>query len=61
MKIPDWKNAPEWAKYLTGDADGWYWWENKPALTWQGTSGKFCEVPDSARADSPAPSIEERP
>ena len=30
---PDWKDAPEWAKYLAQDADGrWYWYEARPKI-----------------------------
>ena len=30
---PDWKDAPEWAKFLAQDKDGsWYWFEKKPFL-----------------------------
>jgi hypothetical protein len=29
--VPDWKDAPEWAKYLTMDKHGtWMWWDIKP-------------------------------
>lgn len=28
---PDWKDAPEWARYLAKDKDGyWNWFETKP-------------------------------
>lgn len=28
---PDWKDAPEWAKWLAMDADGiWTWFQKKP-------------------------------
>ena len=28
---PDWKDAPEWAKFLAMDRNGdWYWYEDKP-------------------------------
>ena len=28
---PDWKDAPEWAKWLAMDGDGWwYWYARKP-------------------------------
>jgi hypothetical protein len=31
MKL-DWKDAPEWARYLAMDASGWwYWYEQEPA------------------------------
>lgn len=30
---PDWKDAPEWAKWLAQDGDGkWVWFENKPRV-----------------------------
>jgi len=29
---PDWKDAPEWAKFLAMDQDGeWCWYEEKPS------------------------------
>ncbi len=38
---PDWKDAPEWARFLAMDQDGdWYWYEDKPFVnnnSWQGT------------------------
>lgn len=28
---PEWKDAPEWAKWLAQDKDGWYsWWSIEP-------------------------------
>lgn len=28
---PDWKDAPEWAKFLAMDSDGWwFWYEAEP-------------------------------
>lgn len=31
---PDWKDAPEWAKYLAIDAnDDWWWFENEPYIS----------------------------
>lgn len=28
---PDWKDAPEWARFLAQDSDGeWFWYENEP-------------------------------
>lgn len=28
---PDWKDAPEWAKWVAMDDDGdWYWYEEEP-------------------------------
>lgn len=33
MNKPDWKDAPENAKFLAQDSDGdWYWWTGKPKL-----------------------------
>lgn len=30
---PDWKDAPEWAKYLAQNEDGrWFWYEENPQL-----------------------------
>lgn len=40
---PDWKDAPEWAKYMAMDDDGeWYWFENEPGCgcsAWHGRGG----------------------
>lgn len=34
---PDWKDAPEWARYLAMTETGaWFWFENKPE--WRTTS-----------------------
>lgn len=31
MSKPEWKDAPEEAKFLAQDSDGdWYWWTGKP-------------------------------
>jgi hypothetical protein len=31
MNKPDWKDAPEWARWLAMDGDGsWWWYEQKP-------------------------------
>lgn len=42
---PDWKNAPEWARFLAMDETGdWYWYENKPFIngqTWYQLGGKW--------------------
>lgn len=36
---PDWKDAPEWAKFLAEDADGtWWWYEAEPE---QGENGNW--------------------
>lgn len=32
---PDWKDAPEWARWLAMNDDGvWHWYENAPELFW---------------------------
>ena len=36
---PDWKDAPEWARYLTRDCDG--------SLTWHETEPYFSEAAQS--------------
>lgn len=34
MSKPEWKDAPEWANYLSQDADGdWTWWEAAPTFS----------------------------
>ena len=41
---PDWKDAPEWAKWIAKDLSGqWWWYENKPerrATRWVAQNGK---------------------
>lgn len=41
---PDWKDAPEWARWLAMDADGtWYWYEFEPeryAIFWDCLEGR---------------------
>jgi hypothetical protein len=33
MTKPDWKDAPDFARYLAMDRDGeWYWYEEKPTI-----------------------------
>ena len=33
MSKPDWKDAPEEAKFLAQDRDGdWYWWTGRPKV-----------------------------
>lgn len=33
MSKPDWKDAPEWAQWLSCDHSGdWYWFTHKPVL-----------------------------
>lgn len=33
MNKPDWKDAPEWARWLAQDEDGWWsWWNTQPIV-----------------------------
>jgi len=45
---PDWKDAPEWAKWLAMDEDGsWYWYEKEPYSgdgEWYGAGGQLSHV-----------------
>lgn len=60
---PDWKYAPEWAKYLAMDEDGsWFWYENEPKKYCDGfdtTKGRVSGAGD--RLISWEYSLEERP
>lgn len=42
---PDWKDAPEWARYLAMAKVGvWYWYENEPTpevTSWDNNDGRF--------------------
>ncbi|HPS39448.1 MAG TPA: hypothetical protein PL124_08570 [Candidatus Cloacimonadota bacterium] len=51
---PDWKDAPDWAKWLAMDANGiWGWYSNKPTIVdeldgeWFSDTGKWEEVSTS--------------
>lgn len=66
MNKPDWKDAPEWARWLAMDADGeWFFYEEKPSLgvkVWYPNGAR----PVSRLASPPASekwknSLEERP
>jgi hypothetical protein len=60
---PDWKDAPEWAKWLAMDNDGkWFFYECKPHTTsdvnsWQIISGNIVV----ARCPGWKDSLEARP
>lgn len=42
---PDWKDAPDWANWLSMDSDGaWWWHENEPHINEYG----FWDVEDDA-------------
>lgn len=47
MTKPDWKDAPEWARYLAKDKNGtWFWYASKPDKMesgyWNNTRGDRC-------------------
>lgn len=60
---PDWKDAPEWARWLAMDADGdWFWFEDRPSCNrkaWLSTSQR-CALAGGAN-DYFRLSLEERP
>lgn len=48
MSKPDWKNAPEWARYLSRDENGhWWWYEVEPS--WREDEGKWWPQPDTQK------------
>jgi hypothetical protein len=47
---PDWKDAPEWAQWLTFDRDGWWWFDKKPLQKSDGTSIISADGKQSQRA-----------
>lgn len=61
MNKPDWKDAPEWARYMAMDEDGeWYWFENKPdcgGCAWHGDGGMldYADVDGDSWKDSMEP------
>jgi hypothetical protein len=43
---PDWKDAPEWAKWLAMDDNGeWYWFIEKPTLLDEGDECGYWNAP----------------
>lgn len=41
MNNPDWKDAPQWARFAAMEKNaGWYWYENRP--TWNESRGTWC-------------------
>ncbi len=64
---PDWKDAPEWAKFLAMDSDNeWFWFENKPVLgarAWFEWKGKFELISLEIPSENPfwRQTLEERP
>jgi hypothetical protein len=69
MNKPDWKDAPEWARFLAMDENGqWFWFEDEPKcidddyLWYPQGNGRFVgcwTVPDSREAWKD--SLEQRP
>ena len=54
---PDWKDAPDCAKYLAQDSDGdWYWWTGKPKVI---NNFRYW-MPDDVEQDIPAALAVER-
>ncbi len=48
---PDWKDAPEWAKWLAMDSDGeWHWYSHKPEPN---TTSECWLNPDAADGEPP--------
>jgi hypothetical protein len=46
---PDWKDAPEWAKWLGMDDNGeWYWFREKPTLLEEGEMWGYWDAPHGA-------------
>lgn len=59
---PDWKDAPEWAKWLALDPSGcWYWYEAEPEwdTRWENIKGSLYEYAGSQVASHD--SLESRP
>ncbi len=60
MNRPDWKDAPEWAMWLSCDPSGnWFWHDNKPKLAWSATSAFM--YAGNYTPPEPAKMLEERP
>lgn len=48
MTKPDWKDAPEWARWTAMDPDGhWYWFEQQPSYV----DEEWCEGGRFAKVD----------
>jgi hypothetical protein len=67
MNKPDWKDAPNWAKYLAQDMDWqWGWYENKPRIspyshTWFWEDGEWQEAIPVAENKEWKETLEPRP
>jgi hypothetical protein len=64
---PSWDEAPEWARWLSMDASGdWYWYEDKPIENWRGQEWQKNYRSESrtsvaSQADEWYETLEERP
>lgn len=62
---PDWKDSPEWAKYLAQDQDGlWWWYESKPIISydaWVPVDGDEFEEAELLYGDSWKETLQEKP
>lgn len=57
MNKPDWKDCPDWVKFIAQDEDGeWFWWEAEPTVTedaydwWMPSRSAIAD--DSSRSES---------
>lgn len=64
MKKPDWKDAPDWARYAAMGADGyWFWYENKPSFIgaqWWPKHGR-CQLVNAYDPNNAKCSLTEKP
>lgn len=66
---PNWKGAPEWAKYLACDRDGtWFWFSKKPSCAgWSQnvwylrTTGSVVEATEPEIVEGWRKTLEKRP
>ena len=57
---PDWKDAPEWARWLAQDRSGeWYWHQYEPQ--WEGAEWESVGLNRRAGYSDPAKTLERRP
>lgn len=68
MSKPEWKTAPDWAKWLAQDSDGcWSWYSEKPLLlpgktAWIAQTGGFSKWVRNTECLKPfAETLESRP
>jgi len=62
---PDWKDAPDWAKYLAQDSgSNWWWYAEKPRADYRNeefVGGGKCEIAYDARISEWESTLEPRP